>query len=61
MVSGVVVTNGCKARTDNNSAVYRVVKELSVDEGVRTYDMGLHTVYCHYLREVDTHTGTHGG
>ena len=49
---GVVVTNRWKARTDNKWAVYWDVKELSVDEGVRTYDMGRHTVYCHYPRKV---------
>ena len=49
---GVVLTNGCKPQTDNKWAVYRGVKELSVDERVRTYDIGLHTVYCHYPRGV---------
>ena len=43
----VVVTNGRKARTENKWAVYRGVKESSVDEGMRTYDIGRHTVYCH--------------
>ena len=32
--------------------MYRGVKELSIDERVRTYDIGLHTVYCPHLREV---------
>ena len=49
---GVVVTKGWKARTDNKWAVYRDVKELSVEVGVREYDIGRHTVYCHYPREV---------
>ena len=49
---GVVVKNGWKASPHNNWAVYRAVKELSVDEGVRTYDIVWHTVYCHYPREV---------
>ena len=30
----------------------RGVKEISVDEGVPTYDVGQHTVYCHYPRGV---------
>ena len=49
---GVVVTKGWKARTDNKWAVYRGVKELSVEDGVREYDIGRHRVYCHYPREV---------
>ena len=49
---GVVVTNGWKARTDNKWAVHRGVKELSVEAGVREYDIGRHTVYCHYPRGV---------
>ena len=48
----VVVRKSWKARTENKWAVYRGVKELSVDEGVRKYDIGLHTVHCHYPREV---------
>ena len=49
---GVVVTKGWKARTDNKWAVYRGVRELSVKDGVREYDIGRHRVYCHYPREV---------
>ena len=49
---GVVVIEGWKARTDNEWAVYRGVKELSVNEGVREYDIGRHKVYCHCPREV---------
>ena len=49
---GVVVTKGWKARTDKKRAVYRDVKELSVEEGVREYDIGRHSLYCHYPREV---------
>ena len=49
---GVVVTKGWKARTDNKWAVYRGVKELTVQEGVQEYDIGRHTVYSHYPREV---------
>ena len=49
---GVVVTKGWKARTDNKWAVYRAVKELSVEAGVREYNIARHTVYCHYPREV---------
>ena len=48
----VVVTKGWKARTDNKWAVYRGVKELSVEDGVREYDIERHRVYCHYSREV---------
>ena len=44
---GVVVTKGWKAKKDNKWAVYWGVKELSVDKTVRTYDIGLHTLYCH--------------
>ena len=44
---GVVVTKGLKARTDNNWAVYRKVKELRVEDGVREYDIGRQRVYCH--------------
>ena len=49
---GVVVTNGWKARTDNKWALYRGVKEVGVHERVRTYGIGLHTVYCHDPREM---------
>ena len=42
---GVVVTKGWKARTDNKWAVYRGVKELSVEDGVREYDIGRHRVH----------------
>ena len=49
---GVVVMNGLKARADNKWAVYRGVKEIRVDERVRKYDILLHTLYCHYPREV---------
>ena len=49
---GVVVTNAWKARTDNQWAVCREVKKKSVDARVRLYDIGLHTVYCQYPREV---------
>ena len=49
---GVLVTKGWKARTDNKWAVYPGVKELSVEAGVGDYDMGQHTVYYHYPREV---------
>ena len=49
---GVVVTKGWKARTDNKWAVYRGVRELSIEDGVREYGIGGHRVYCHYPREV---------
>ena len=49
---GVVVTKGWKARTDNKWAVYRGVRELSIEDGVREYGIGRHRVYCHYPREV---------
>ena len=49
---GVVVTKGCKAGMDNKWAVYRGVKEIGGDAQLRTYDMGPHTVYCHYPKEV---------
>ena len=49
---GVVLTKGWKAGTDNKWAVYQGVKELSVEDGVRQYDIGRHTVCCHYPREV---------
>ena len=47
-----MVTKGWKARTDNKWAVYRGVKKLSVEDGVREYDIGRHRVYCHYPREM---------
>ena len=49
---GVVVTKGWRARTDNKWAVYRGVRELSNEDGVREYGIGRHRVYCHYPREV---------
>ena len=49
---GVVVTKGWKAKTDNKWAVYRGVKELSVEDGVLAYDIGRHRVYSDYPREV---------
>ena len=49
---GVVVTKGWRARTDNKWAVYRGVRELSIEDGVRQYGIGGHRVYCHYPREV---------
>ena len=49
---GVVVTKGWKARTDIKWAVYRGVRELSIEYGVREYGIGRHRVYCHYPREV---------
>ena len=49
---GVVVGKGWKARTDNKWAVYQGKKELSVEDGVREYDIGRHRVYCHHPREV---------
>ena len=48
----MVVRKGSKARTDNKWPVYRSVKERSADARVRTYEIGPHTVYCHYPREV---------
>ena len=48
----VVVTMGWRARTDNKWAVYRGVRELSIEDGVREYRIGRHRVYCHYPREV---------
>ena len=47
-----VVKKGWKARTDNKWAVYRGVRELSIDDGVREYGIGRHRVYCQYPREV---------
>ena len=32
--------------------MYRGVKELSVEDGVREYDIGRHRVYCHYPKGV---------
>ena len=49
---GVVVTKGCRAGTDNKWAVYRGVRELSIEDGIREYGIGRHKVYCHYPREV---------
>ena len=49
---GVVVTKGWRARTDNKCAVYRGVRELSIEDWVREYGIGRHRVYCHYPREV---------
>ena len=49
---GVVVIKGLRARTDNKWAVYRGVRELSIEDGVREYGIGRHRVYCHYQREV---------
>ena len=49
---GVVVTKGWKARTDNKWAVYRGVRELSIEDGVREYGIRGHRVYCHSPREV---------
>ena len=48
----MVVTKGWKARTDNKWAVYRGVRELTTEDGVREYGIGRHKVYCHYPREV---------
>ena len=48
----VVVKKGWKARTDNKWAVYRGVRELSIEDGVREYGIGRHKVCCHYPREV---------
>ena len=48
----MLLTKGLKARIDNKWAVYRGVKELSVEEGVQEYDIGGHKMYCHYPREV---------
>ena len=49
---GVVVTKGCRAQTDNKWAVYRGVRELNIEDGVREYGVGRHRVYCHYPRKV---------
>ena len=49
---GVVVTKGWRARTDNKWAVYRGVRELSFEDGVREYGIGRHRVYCQYRREM---------
>ena len=48
----VVVTKGWKGRRDNKWAVYRGVKVLTVEDGLREYDIGQQRVYCHYPREV---------
>ena len=48
----VVVTKGWKARTDNKWAVYRGVREVTVEDGVWQYGIGRHEVYCHYPTEV---------
>ena len=32
--------------------VYPGVKQLSVEAGLRDYDMGQHTVHCHYPGQV---------
>ena len=49
---GVVVTKGWRARTDKKWAVYRGVREPSIEDGVREYCIGRHRVYCDYPREV---------
>ena len=49
---GVVVTKGWRARTDNKWAVYRGVREPSIEDGVREYGIRRHRVYCHSPREV---------
>ena len=49
---GVVVTKGWKARTDNEWAVYRGLRELSIEDRVREYGIRRHRVYCHYPRGV---------
>ena len=49
---GLVVTKGWRARTANKWAVYRGVRELSIQDGAREYGIGTHRVYCHYPREV---------
>ena len=49
---GVVVTKGWRARTVNKWAVYRGVRELSIEDRVQEYGIGRHRVYCHYPREV---------
>ena len=49
---GVVVTKGWRGRTDNKWGVYRGVRELSIEDGVREYGIGRQRVYCHYPREV---------
>ena len=48
----MVVTKGWRARTDNKWAVYRGMRELGMEDGVREYGIGRHRVYCHYPREV---------
>ena len=47
-----MLTKGWKAPKDKNLAVYRGVKKISVDAHVRAYDIGPHTVYCYYPKEV---------
>ena len=47
-----MVTKGWEARADNKWAVYRAVKELIVEEGVREYDISRHKVYCCYRKKV---------
>ena len=42
---GLVVTKGPRARTDSKYAVYRGVRELSIEDGVREYGIGRHRVY----------------
>ena len=49
---GLVLTRGWKARTNNKWAVYRGVRERSVEDGVREYSIGRHRVYCHNARGV---------
>ena len=44
---GVVVMKGWKDTTDNKWAVYRGVRELSIEDGVREYGIRRHRVYCH--------------
>ena len=47
-----MVTKGWKARTGKKWAVYMGVKELSIEVQVPEYDIGCHTVYCQYPREL---------
>ena len=49
---GMVVMKGWKARTHSKWAVYRGLRELSMEYGIREYGIGRHKVYCHYPREV---------
>ena len=46
------MTEGWKARTDNKWELYRGVRELSIEDGVREYGIGRDRVYCHYPRKV---------